>query len=216
MRILNLAISLTILTGCQSQMSVITPLAPEPRSNPGVGAQHFVNGKWLLPNTPGIKFEAGTRYAVNGVFVAEPPPNAEIIDLGGAWVVPPYGEAHNHSVDSKATQPAAQRYLDEGVYYFKNPNSIRSVTQPHRAHWQQPDTLDVSFSFGGLSKDEGHPEVLYRRLSGFGLYPSVAADELDGEAFYDVETLDKLNEKWPKIMTSRPVTGCRPTYSGKW
>ena len=142
-----------------------------------------------------FEFVAGERYAEKGVFVTRRPDEATVIDLGGAFVVPPFGEAHNHSVDGPGTEETAEKYLAEGVYYYKNPNSIYSFTEPMLDYWARPETLDVSFSYGGLSTDEGHPEKLYRMLLGFGMYSATDAEDLDGNAFYDVNTIEQLDEK---------------------
>ncbi len=171
---------------------------------PDAGPTAYVNGLWYTDSGNGIEFVAGERHANNGVFVAERPADATVIDLGGAFVVPPYGEAHNHSVDGPGTETAAAKYLAEGVFYYKNPNGIYSYTAPMLEFWARPDTLDVSFSYGGLSIDEGHPEALYRMLLGYGMYSGTDADNLDGNAFHDVGTLEQLDEKWDFILSTEP------------
>jgi imidazolonepropionase-like amidohydrolase len=64
--------------------------------------------------------------------------------------------------------------------------------------------LDVSFSYGGLSTDEGHPETLCRMLLGFGMYSDTDADDLEGNAFYDVTTIEQLDEKWDHVLGTEP------------
>lgn len=174
------------------------------RINPDAGATVYVNGLWYTAAGDAVEFVPGERYIDKGLFVAQRPEDATVIDLGGAFVVPPYGEAHNHSVDGPGTEAAAEKYLAEGVFYYKNPNGIYSYTEPMLDHWARLDTLDVSFSFGGLSTDEGHPEKLYRMLLGFGLYSDTDADELDGNAFYAVTTIEQLEEKWAKVLAAAP------------
>ena len=172
--------------------------------NPGALPVCYLDGHWYEADDTGVRFLRGDRYARDGVFVARRPEDCQRIDLDGRFVIPPLSEAHNHSVDGPGTERAAQRYVDEGIFYYKNPNSIRAFTVDMRAHWARPDTLDVVFSYGGLSRDEGHPEKLYRMLSSFGLYPDTDVEELDGNAFFDVETLDKLDARWPAILEGRP------------
>ncbi len=174
------------------------------RINPNAGPTVYANGLWYTEVGDSIEFIAGNRYADEGVFVTKRPDNATVIDLGGAFVVPPFGEAHNHSVDGPGTEATAEKYLAEGVFYYKNPNSIYSFTQPLLDHWAEPGTLDVSFSYGGLSTDEGHPEKLYKMLLGFGMYSDTHADNLDGNAFYDVTTIEQLDEKWDSVLATEP------------
>ena len=174
------------------------------RINPDAGPTIYANGLWYTEMGGSIEFVAGERYAEQGVFVTKRPQDAEVIDLGGAFVVPPFGEAHNHSVDGPGTEATAEKYLAEGVFYYKNPNSIFSFTQPMLDYWARPETLDVSFSYGGLSTDEGHPEKLYRMLLGFGMYSDTNAEDLDGNAFYDVTTIEGLDEKWDRVIATEP------------
>lgn len=184
-----------------------SPTGPDPlqaRTNPEAGPTVYVNGLWYTDAGGSIEFVAGERYADHGVFVAQRPDDAIVIDLDGAFIVPPYGEAHNHSVDGPGTEVAAAKYLAEGVFYYKNPNSIYSFTEPMLSRWSRPDTLDVSFSYGGLSTDEGHPEKLYRMLLGFGMYADTDPEDLDGNAFHDVSTIEQLDEKWERILLDKP------------
>ncbi len=182
----------------------VEPEQPAPRINPAAGPTVYTNGLWYTEAGNSVQFIAGERYAENGVFLKKRPEDATVIDLGGAFVVPPYGEAHNHSVDGPGTEKTAARYLAEGVFYYKNPNGIHGFTEPMLNYWARPETLDVSFSFGGLSTDEGHPETLYRMLLGFGLYSETDADDLDGNAFWDASTVEQLDDQWPRILATKP------------
>ncbi|HYH09117.1 MAG TPA: hypothetical protein VEK11_18860, partial [Thermoanaerobaculia bacterium] len=44
-------------------------------------------------------FHARTVCISNGVLTSKRPRNARNVDLAGAYVVPPFGEAHNHNVE---------------------------------------------------------------------------------------------------------------------
>ena len=205
-----IALSVVLSAGCAFERpSADVPAAPEQnqltaRINPEASPTVYTNGLWYTKIGESFEFVAGERYAENGVFVTRRPDEATVIDLGGAFVVPPFGEAHNHSVDGPGTEETAEKYLAEGVYYYKNPNSIYSFTEPMLDYWARPETLDVSFSYGGLSTDEGHPEKLYRMLLGFGMYSATDAEDLDGNAFYDVNTIKQLDEKWDRVLATRP------------
>jgi len=198
-----LGMALLALAGCSSPTTNSADSgAAQP--NPDAGAVQYTNGNWYAVSNDEVTFTAGERYAVNGVFVREAPAEYTTIDLNGAYIVPPFGEAHNHSVDTEATKDKAMQYLREGVFYYKNANGIYSYTEPMLDYWAQRDTLDVSFAYGGLSKDEGHPEKLYRTLSSYGMYKNIAADDMDGNAFYDVDTMEELDAKWDQILATKP------------
>jgi len=175
------------------------------RTNPSAGTTLYVNGLWYEDDGAKITFIKGDRLQSNGVFIDIPEDlNREAvntIDLKEHYVVPPFGEAHNHSVDNADTLLTAKRYLSQGIFYYKNPNNPLSQISGVREIWDRPETLDVIFSNGGLSVDEGHPETLYKNIAPFiGLNP----DELDGDAFFDVETPHKLDTKWPSILAGSP------------
>ncbi len=192
-----------LLTGCVSHTNPL-PDGLTARSNPDAENLKFINGQWYSNSSGTIEFTRGQLYSVNGIFTDIEPPDYDVIDLKGGYIIPPFGEAHNHSVDGKGTEKAAQKYIDQGVMYYKNTNSIYSFAQPMLPYWAQPATLDVSFSYGGLSKDEGHPEKLYKTLSSFGLYPDISSDAMEGNAFFDVDSLEKLNAKWDAILDLKP------------
>ncbi len=205
MRPLSLiGLSFVLAAGCTSEPPPAEQGQLTARINPEAGPTVYTNGLWYTEAADSIEFVAGERYAENGIFVLQRPDDATVIDLGGAFVVPPYGEAHNHSVDGPGTEATAERYLAEGVFYYKNPNSIYSFTEPLLEFWARPETLDVSFSYGGLSTDEGHPEPLYRMLIGFGMYAETDPDDLDGNAFYDVTTIGQLDERWDRVLAAEP------------
>ena len=164
----------------------------------------YTNAYWFGRRGEQVGFTKGDKHVVGDRFVAGPSPDATVVDLEGLYVVPPYGEAHNHSVDGPGTDKAAARYVEQGIFYYKNPNGIAGYTQPMLAEWDKPDTLDVSLAYGGLSVDEGHPETLYKTLIGYGLYANYDAEKLDGEAFFDVGTIELLDAKWPTILANNP------------
>jgi len=178
------------------------PLVPVPRRNPDAPASAYLNGLWYEADASGVRFQPGDRYSIAGVFTADRPEViGRTIDLGGAYVVPPFGEAHNHNVDGPRTLPAAARYLAQGIFYYKNPNDVAAVTAAGAGLFNKPDALDVVFAHGGLSVAKGHPEGLYRWLAkGYGLDP----DRLDGQAYFDVPTPEAVARRWPEVLRGRP------------
>lgn len=194
-----------LLIGCTAPQASDRASKLEARINAAAVPTLYVNGYWYQDNDTNISFEKGERYQVDGVFVTPPHPidrqSVTVIDLEGRYIVPPFGEAHNHSIDGPWTLQTADRYMSQGIFYYKNPNNLASAVDGQHARWAQPDTLDVIFSNGGLSVDEGHPEQLYKFMAPMmGLDP----ERLDGSAFFDVETVEKLAVQWPHIMSGNP------------
>ncbi|NNE57774.1 MAG: hypothetical protein HKN36_06665 [Hellea sp.] len=198
-----------VLAGCGGDVDPVDSSAPAPdhltaRINPDAGAFKYINGLWYAAKDGDISFTEGVKYSDNGIFTAGAPNDYQTIDLEGRHIVPPYGEAHNHSVDGDGTAGFAKVYMNLGIFYYKNPNSVFSTTRSGLPLWARPETMDVAFSYGGLSKDEGHPEPLYKMLKSYGQYENIDEEDFDGNAFFDVETMEKLDEKWDAILANDP------------
>src|SRR5436190_24367978 len=84
----------------------------------------FVNGRWF----DGTEFRERPVYAADGFFVRSLASNPDtVIDLSGAYVVPPFADAHNHNVEfTNPTRTAAllAKYIREGVFYDQNPTNL--------------------------------------------------------------------------------------------
>ena len=87
---------------------------------------HFINGQWFN----GKGFAADDFYSVNGILTKIKPAVVDtVIDLKNQFVIPPFGEAHNHSPETDQDLDVyIERYLADGIFYIKNPNSIPFTT----------------------------------------------------------------------------------------
>src|ERR1043166_2091893 len=57
----------------------------------------FRNGRWFNGET----FKGTIFYSLNGRLTTKRPPRIdEVVDLGGGFVVPPFGDAHCHHFDA--------------------------------------------------------------------------------------------------------------------
>lgn len=159
----------------------------------------FVGGQWFT----GTGFETTTAYAVGGVLTFEPPARVDsTIDLAGGYVVPPFGEAHNHNIEhSPRIGGTIRRYLADGVFYVQNPNVLPRTRHPLANEVNTPTSIDVTFANGGLTATGGHPIPLVRRNVERGIWT-----EADGEgAFYFVvDDTEELDRKWGAILEGRP------------
>ncbi|MEM9234567.1 MAG: thiamine pyrophosphate-binding protein, partial [Pseudomonadota bacterium] len=116
-------------TGGTDESATPSPRSPEAqgltaRTNEAALPARYTNGLWYMVKGGEVAFIPGERCQVAGVFVADCPEAAQIMDLGGAYITPGFGEAHNHSVDGPWTLGTAQSYLGQGIYYYKNPNNV--------------------------------------------------------------------------------------------
>ncbi len=78
----------------------------------------FVNGSWF----DGQKFASKKFYSTGGFLTSEKPARIDsTIDLTGKYVIPPFGEAHNHNVEnSERVAEVTRKYLQEGVLRQKS------------------------------------------------------------------------------------------------
>ncbi len=155
----------------------------------------------------GSRFVAGTKYSVDGAFVDRAPGRIDrTVELGERHVVPAYGEAHHHGIDSaEAIEDKISVFLEAGVFYVKNPNVIPElVTAQVRARLSRPDSIDVAFSNGGLTSPGGHPVPLHAYLASLGVFKGLNPEDMEDRAFHVVANDAELEAKWPRILAARP------------
>lgn len=65
-------------------------------------------------------------YTADGRLTGAKPVTVErTIDLAGKFVIPAFGDAHHHAIDSAAGLDAKiDQFLRDGIFYVKNPNVI--------------------------------------------------------------------------------------------
>ncbi|MCA1636054.1 MAG: amidohydrolase family protein [Acidobacteria bacterium] len=162
----------------------------------------FVNGQWF----DGKGFQRKTFYSAGGVLTEKEPRKVdEVIDLQNGFVVPPFGDAHNHNIEKEynlANQIRA--YLNDGIYYVKIPNNIRQFSVLIADKINHPASIDVIFANGGLTSTGGHPVRLYEDILSQNAYRGVAKGWFDGKAYYLIDSEADLQSKWPGIVADKP------------
>lgn len=173
-------------------------VGPAGAQTPRVGGPEtirFTGAQWWTPQG----FAGGDRYVRGGVFVA-PTKGARVVDLAGAFVVPAFGEAHNHNLDTpELAKSVSDQYLANGVFYVKNPNSRAAFTPAARALLNRPDTVDAKFSMGGLTAEGGHPIRLYGFLSRFS-GKEQPGEAFEGDAFHVIRTAADIEPALGKLQ----------------
>ena len=166
-------------------------------STPGHNYE-FANGNWF----DGQKFARKTFYSVAGVLTSKRPARVDrVFDLSGKYVVPPFAEAHNHNLDWSSDERFARvnkMYLDAGIFYVKNPNSLLRSKQPTSARINLPNTVDGILSNGGLTGSGGHPIEIVTPQRGF------KPGDGEGGFYYVIDNAADLEQKWPGIKAGQP------------
>jgi len=158
----------------------------------------FANGNWF----DGQKFVQRSFYSVGGVLRSRRPAHVDrVFDFSGKYVVPPFGEAHNHNLDWSSDERfnrVNKMYLDAGIFYVKNPNSLLRSRQPTLAHINLPNSVDGILSNGGLTGSGGHPIEIVSPQRGFN------PGDGEGQFYYVIDTVADLERKWPAIKAGQP------------
>jgi hypothetical protein len=162
----------------------------------------FINGQWF----DGRGFKRKTFYSVGGLLTGDKPRKVdEIIDLENGFVVPPFGEAHNHNIEKQYNLAIqVQAYLRDGIYYVKIPNSIHQFSTQIADKINNPASIDVVFANGGLTSTGGHPVRLYEDILSQNAYRGVAKGWFDGKAYFIIDSERDLQSKWSQIIADRP------------
>ena len=188
---------LALLSGATSPQDTTPsrePSAARPAKPP---AMALLNGMWF----DGTGFEARTVYTAGGHFTMKAPDVIDrTIDLDGGYVVPPFGEAHNHNITDGAFD-VVRSNLDRGIFYVKNPNSLPRQTTTIRDTVNRPTSLDVVFSGPGLTSSGGHPIQLVDRNIRAGNW--TAADG-EGAFYFTIDDSEDVDRKWPAILANEP------------
>jgi imidazolonepropionase-like amidohydrolase len=161
-----------------------------------------VNGLWFDGNT----FQNGILYSQKGLLTRIKPTQLDsIIDLQGDYVIPPFGEAHNHNlsypqfIDSEIT-----KYLCDGVFYAMIQSNSCRFRDEIKDRIHHPQSVDVVYSNGALTVSGGHDIEVMHRVFERGMFPGWKKDELNNDAYFVIDNITNLEEKWPLVLECHP------------
>jgi len=125
-------------------------------------AQHYElhGGQWF----DGRSFTPQrVLYVSDGRFTTHRPRTIDsTIDLSGRFLVTPYGEAHNHNIES-ASPTTIRKYLAAGIFYVKDPESGVEARVNAIGVLNIPTSIDGVFAGPGFTSPGGHPSGLVQR-----------------------------------------------------
>ncbi len=164
---------------------------------------HWINGRWFDGDT----FVERVFYSAEGRLTAAGPETIDrTVDLAGQFVVPAFGDAHHHGIDSADGLGAKiDQFLREGIYYVKNPNVIPDrLTGDVRGRINNKTSIDVAFANGGLTASGGHPVRLHAMLASRRVFGDLTPQDMENRAYFIIDDKQDLAAKWPKIAAGRP------------
>ena len=189
----------SFLTDTATSLVGLTLGAGAAGQQPSSKTYGFINGNWF----DGQHFENKRFYSVKGVFTAKKPVRVDsVVDLTGKYVIPPFGEAHNHNVENpERIGELVRRYLQDGIFYVKNPNSLPNARTSLSGKINIPASVDVAFANGGLTVSGGHPLGIVRRNLERG---ANAEDWAEGGFYFIIDNLTDLDRKWERVLSGKP------------
>lgn len=173
---------------------------------PTADALELRNGRWF----DGARFDERTIYIVNGRFeLARPTRVDRVVDLGGGYAMPPFGEAHNHNFSGPwEVEALVKRYLHAGVFYVQNPANVPEYRDAIASALNTPSSIDVTFANGAITGPRGHPIALYEDILRPGYYAKKAGvlprGWFEGKSYHVVSTAADLDAMWSRLLGSRP------------
>ncbi len=153
---------------------------------------HLVNGNWY----DGERFVQRDYYAVDGLLQESYGGHSTTVDLGGGWVVPGYGDAHTHGVGNGSFGHESNQFLQAGIFYVANPNSLASTSAPAREEAAAQANLDARFANGGLTSPGGHPVQIFEG--------NADSHDQEGNAYHTIDSPESLERIWPAILSDKP------------
>lgn len=170
----------------------------------------FINGNWY----DGRIFKRQTFYSVGGILTRRKPAKVdETVDLENKFVIPPFAEAHTHQLDAPSKLAEQEStFLKEGVMYAMVLNNGAKNALANRPLLNKPDTLDVLYANGGITRTGQHPAFAYERIaSGIADWYQPektkiiqAARKEENNSYWFFDTVKDVDKKWNAYIASRP------------
>jgi hypothetical protein len=187
-----LASAATAFAGMATSIRGISPRSPSK-------AYEFVHASWF----DGQNFRNKRFYSVGRILTSHKPVRIDsVIDLTNKYVIPPFGEAHNHNVEySERIDEVIRQYIREGIFYIKNPNNLPTARTSLSGKINIPASVDVVFANGGLTASGGHPLGVVKRNLDRGANPK---DWAEGGFYIIIDNLADLDRKWERVLDGKP------------
>jgi imidazolonepropionase-like amidohydrolase len=182
--------------------TALAQAGPPPRTP---GSTALINGQWFN----GKVFERKQVYSVDGRFTLNKPARIDqTLDLGGTWVVPPFADAHSHSLGQGipgADAVFARRYLDAGVFYVQSQGNLPlSAAEKESLNLNTPAGLDIALSNGSLtSSDSGLHAFLSAMVLPRGAFRGHTLKSLNNVRYFEIDTARDLQTKWPLVLVQK-------------
>src|ERR1700733_5042276 len=172
-----------------------TPIAPRPQ------VTEYRNGRWF----DGTTFAARSMYVERAELHDRADHVDEVVDLHGGFVVPPFGDAHQHFLEPGQIHAYIDRFLDAGIFYVRDQANAPVIRDQIDRYLNRPESVDLISANQGWTGSGGHPIEIMMQGEQFGATPpGWLADHLDGGAVMVVDTPGDVAREWPMFVAGHP------------
>ena len=150
-------------------------------------ATEYRGGRWF----DGTAFVPRPVWADGARLAFSRPAVADVVDIGGGYVVPPYGDGHTHWLEPDRVDTYVADCVRDGVLYVKD-----HATSP-RLRAAVPDgPVTYVAANQGFTSPDGHPFPLFAQLAEIGVHAEDAA--------YGVASEADVDRVWPEFLAGAP------------
>lgn len=186
-RLLIVIIALIGFAGCSSTRYANEVATPDTR--PQASETTVFSGAQVWT---GSGFER-RDFAMQGTDFVEVPKgtsaDADMVDLSGKYVFPPFGDAHTHRLEGTGLFEMFNReMLSQGVFFAQNPLGLPRLMRASRELTERPDTVDATYGMGGFTTPFGHPERGFVEFMTQYAYRGETRESLRGTAVHAVKS----------------------------
>ncbi|QFT53110.1 amidohydrolase family protein [Microbulbifer sp. THAF38] len=154
-------------------------------------------GKWF----DGTNFKQATWFVdEDGSLTKARPQKVDYtIDASGKFVVPPYGEGHNHNLQNPwAIKNFGPLQVSSGVFYSVQ---MCSFGEEVKARFNSTETMDVLFASDCMTASDGHPIAHYFKDRS---NPTEEEVQEGRDGLLIIDSLIDLYRVWPGIQEKSP------------
>ncbi len=172
----------------------------------GGGAAHVYElrgGRWLTDD--GSRFVDRTVWVADSVFRLTRPAHIDsVVDLAGGYVVPPYGESHNHWLERTLVPTYVERYLLDGVFYVRDLSNSPLIRPAVDSLVNRPTSVDFIAAGPGFTGPGGHPLEVIDQLAAIGAIAKPTTRDEQEQYVFVVRNAADIARVWPKLMADHP------------
>ena len=175
---------------------------PVLRPPPSTVVTEYRNGRWF----DGTDFVSRSMYVADGVLYERRPSRVDsVVDLADGFVVPPFGDAHQHLSDPTTAGRFVAAFLRDGIFYMKEQAGAPIGRRMAAAVLNTPDGIDFISANQGWTSPGGHPvEVINRAAQMPGPLGAFVRDSLDPALVMQVATTADIDRRWQYFLDGRP------------